>query len=123
MEKMTKKVAFGIAIDALKDCTTTDNEARFNEAIEILNKAIAQLDKKAEDKKPSKTQIENESIKGDILNYLASVERATIKDIILNADGCSTLSSQKTTALVSALVKNGRVIRTVEKKVAYFSIA
>jgi len=117
MEKITKKVAFGQALEALK--AQKADEA----VIEVIEKAIAQLDKKSGEKKPTKVQIANEVTKEAILTYLASVPKATIKDITLNAEGCADLSSQKVTALVSALVKDAKVVRTMDKKVAYFALA
>lgn len=117
MEKITKKVAFGKALEALQA------QGADAEVIEVIEKAIAQLEKKADTKKPTKVQLANEVTKGAIVEYLASVEKATVKDITLNAEGCADLSSQKVTALVSALVKDNKVVRTMDKKVAYFALA
>lgn len=113
MEKMTRTVALDLAIVALADNA---------EAVEVLQKMKASIEKKAGTSKPTKVQIENETTKTAILDFLASVERATVKDIILGAAGCGEMSSQKITALVSALVKDNKVARVVEKKVAYFSL-
>ena len=92
------------------------------ETAEVLTKIRNSIAKENGNRKPTKTQQENEVIKGKILDFLATVDRATVKDIVLLAEGCDGLSSQKVTALVTAMIGKG-VVRTVEKKVAYFSLA
>lgn len=114
MEKITRVVALETAIKAL------DGN---DEVVEVLEKIKASITKKSGSAKPTKVQLANEVTKSAILDFLATVEKATIKDITLNADGCAELSSQKVTALVSALVKDNKVVRTMEKKVAYFALA
>lgn len=114
MEKITRVVALETAIKACADNA---------DVVEVLEKIKASISKKAGTAKPTKVQVQNEVYKGAILDYLASVQSATIKDITLNANGCADLSSQKVTALVSALVKDNKVVRTMDKKVAYFALA
>ena len=113
MEKMTRTLALAFAITAC-----ADNK----EVVEALQKIKASIEKKSASNKPTKIQMANEVTKEKILNYLATVEKATIKDIILNAEGCADLSSQKVTALTTALVNDHKVKRDEVKKVAYFSL-
>lgn len=111
---MTRIDALNMAIEALNGQ---------DEAVEVLNKIKASISKQnSGERKPTKVQQENEVIKGHILDFLATVERATVKEVILLAEGCDGLSSQKVTALLTALAKAGTIDRVVEKKVAYFSI-
>ena len=111
---MTRIEALNVAIEALNGQ---------DEAVEVLNKIKASIEKhNGGERKPTKVQQENEVIKGHILDYLATVEKATVKEVILLAEGCDGLSSQKVTALLTAMYKAGVIDRTVEKKVAYFSM-
>lgn len=110
---MTRIEALKVAIEAVGAETET---------AEVLKKMVASISKENGKRKPTKTQVENEAIKARILDFLATVERATVKEVILLAEGCDGLSSQKVTALLSQMVGK-EVVRTVEKKVAYFSLA
>lgn len=108
---MTRIEALNVAIGAVD-----------GEVAEVLTKMRDSIAKEKGSRKPTKTQMENETIKAHILDFLATVERATVKEVILLAEGCDGLSSQKVTALLSQMVGK-EVVRTVEKKVAYFSLA
>lgn len=111
--KVTKKEMFLKAIAETKD---EDLKAFFNHEIELL-------DRKAErsanaTRKPTKNQIANEEIKSNILDYIKEVGDVTIAMIKDHFD----LSSQKVTPLVNALVDEGKAVKTVDKRVAHYSI-
>ena len=92
------------------------------ELVEFINHELELLDNKANRKstKPTKAQLENENIKVDILGYLETVERATVSEI---TKALGDFAPQKISALVKQLKDAGSVVRTEEKRVAYFSIA
>jgi hypothetical protein len=70
------------------------------------------------------TQKANEDIKVEILNVLANYEgKATIKDIQDQHEMLATLSNQKMSALLTQLVNTNKVVKTIDKKKAYFEIA
>lgn len=74
-------------------------------------------------RKPSKVQIENETFKADILSFLATADApATIKTIQANVPTVSDFSTSKMSHLLNALVTDGKVEKTYEKKVAHFAI-
>lgn len=74
-------------------------------------------------RKPSKAQIENETFKADILSFLATADApATIKTIQANVPTVSDFSTSKMSHLLNALVTDGKVEKTYEKKVAHFAI-
>ena len=76
------------------------------------------------EKKATKTQVENEALKGKIVDVLARENKALTVTEILNADVEFTgLTGQRISALVTALCKDKVVYRFVEKKKAYFRIA
>jgi len=94
------------------------------ELVEFLDHEIELLNKKANTKTPSKTQIENENTKNVIVNVLANGNKPmTITEIQENDSTLATLSNQKISALLTQLVKDNKVVRTVDKKRAYFTIS
>ena len=81
------------------------------------------MDKKAANKKSTKTQEENKGIKSVILDTLASIGSDTITDIQNANSDLAKLSNQKVSALVRQLVENGEVVKTTDKKKSIFSLA
>ena len=90
--------------------------------VAYLENELALLDKKASNKKATKTQEENVGIKATILEVLATIGRGTVTDIQNGNAELSALSNQKVSALVRQLVESGKVIKTVEKKKSIFSL-
>ena len=91
--------------------------------VAYLENELALLNKKASNKKATKTQEENMGIKATILEVLATIGRGTVTDIQNGNAELSALSNQKVSALVRQLVENGKVVKTVEKKKSIFSLA
>ena len=110
MTKMTKKVALGIAIEAIGESNA--------EAVEVLKNMVAQLEKRASaERKPTKAQLENEGVKSEILDVLTS-EGKQCKDIAEVVG----ISGQKCSALLKQLVDAGKVEKYTEKRVTYFKV-
>jgi len=106
--KMTKKVALGIAIEAIGE--------KNPEAVEVLSKMVTQLEKRATgERKPSKTQVANEGVKAEILEVLTS-EGAQCGEIAVKVG----ISGQKCSALLKQLVEAGLAEKFSEKRVTYF---
>ena len=106
--KMTKKVALGIAIEAIGE--------KNPEAVEVLSKMVAQLEKRATgERKPSKTQVANEGVKAEILEVLTS-EGTQCGEIAVKVG----ISGQKCSALLKQLVEAGLAEKFSEKRVTYF---
>ena len=117
---MTKSELFKNAI-AVIEASTAENAA---ELIEGLNHEIELLAKKASTpRKPTPTQVENEKFKEAIFEFL-SVEGIphTIKEIVTYVEGLSELSNQRVTHLLTALRNEGKVKRTVVKKVPFYEV-
>ena len=111
MKKMTKKEMFA----QIKSHLTDVNEIAFiDHEIELLENKASQT------RKPTSTQVENEKIKVVIVDYLSTVESATIGDITKGAN-LEEISNQKMSALLKQLVDSGEVAKTYEKRKAYFS--
>lgn len=106
MTKMTYVNAIDNAINGMMD----------NETIEKLKALKVQLEKRANsERKPSKTQRENEEVKTNVLAVLSS-EGKQCKDI---ADALG-ISGQKCSALLKQLVDTGKAEKYTEKRVTYF---
>lgn len=112
--KKTKKVFYNELLEVVKGNVELEN---------FITHEIELLEKKASDKTPSKTQIENESIKNVILDTLTNLAKpSTISDIQNANVELSSLSNQKISALLTQLINANKVVRTLDKKKAYFSL-
>ena len=83
---------------------------------------IAVLDKKAGNKKPTKTQEENVAIKDEIMSVLTS-EGATVTEIQSKSEMLGGLSNQRVSALLRQMIADGTVVKSVDKKKSYFALA
>ena len=91
--------------------------------VAYLENELALLNKKASNKKATKTQEENVGIKATILEVLATIGSGTVTNIQNSNEKLSALSNQKVSALVRQLVESGDVVKTVDKKKSIFSLA
>jgi predicted transcriptional regulator len=114
-KKMTKREMFE-QIKANYDLTT-EEVAFINHELELLAK------KNSAEKKPTAVQVANEGIKQSIVDGMEVGKKYTITDIMKSIDACAELSNQRVSALVRQLVTDGVVVRTEEKRKAYFSLA
>lgn len=116
--KMTNKVALNVAIEVL------GADAQYAEVVEKLKKMLAQVEKKnSADRKPTKTQTENEGLKEAILASMEVGSKYTITDIMKNCSAVADLSNQRVSALVRQLKESGELVREEIKRKAYFSLA
>lgn len=74
------------------------------------------------ERKPTKVQVANEALKATILSALTA-EPATCTEVMAKHPDLATLSNQKVSALLNALVEDGKVTKTVEKRKSYFALA
>ena len=91
--------------------------------VAYLENELALLDKKAQNKKTTKTQEQNVGIKATILKVLTTIGSGTVTDIQNGNEELSALSNQKVSALVRQLVESGEVVKTTDKKKSIFSLA
>jgi hypothetical protein len=113
--------------EVVEGFTLADAQAFLDERIAITEKKNASGS--GADRKPTKTQLENEGIKEQITEFLATCEKpATITDIC-KAIGVE--SNHKVSALVSQMLTirkgvpnpDGKVVRSEVKGRAYFALA
>lgn len=118
-EKMTNKKAMEMAIEMV-----TENGGSA-ELLEKLEKIKAGFDRKSGgSKKPTATQEENIELKEVIIEFLTgeNSKRYTATELTKAVAELEELTNQRVTSLLTALVKEGRVNREVEKRKAYFFI-
>ena len=112
--KITKKEMFTMIKAQVKDNA---------EMVAFIDHEIELLDKKASNKKATKTQEANVGIKSTILAVLEGGKSMTITEMQGASAELSELSNQKVSALVRQLVESGEVVKTIDKKVSRFSLA
>lgn len=117
---MTKKEMFAEIVTVVESAEVAE-ETR-TEMIDFLNHQIELLAnrKSSGERKPTAKQVENEKIKEDIKGLLMD-GRMTCGELAKALD----ITSQRCSALLRQLGDDGtkEVVKTMEKKVAYFSLA
>ncbi len=121
MKKMTKKEMFAEVI-AVVERVEVENKA---EMLNFLAHEVELLNKKSSKSGQTKTQKENEVLKTQLLEALAEFDKPkTVSEFMKESSHeVATLSNQKLSRLLNDLVKAEKVIKTVEKKKSYFSLA
>ena len=115
MTKVTKAQMFAMIkeVEGVKE-----NDAM----VAFIDHELELLAKKASNKKPTATQIENEDIKSEILSVLTN-EGMTVTEIQSKSETLSKLSNQRVSALLRQLIVDNAVVKTVDKKKSYFALA
>ena len=108
---------------ALEMVLTMEEVKSNQELVEKLTKMKEQFEKKNNSgtgsKKLTKTQIENEEIKAQILEVMTSEPKA-IKELQAENESLAEYTNQKLSALLKQLVGENKVERIEEKRVAKF---
>ena len=116
--KVTRVDALNKAIEVLG---SVEGNAQY---IEVLDKIKASVSKKSVSKADEARMAENETIRTAIVDFLAD-RKARVSDItkgvndILGTD----FTSNKVSAQMTKLKNEGTVVREVDKKIAFFSLA
>lgn len=114
MEKMTNVKALEFV---LANCELN------TEIKEKLEKMKAQFEKKnGAERKPTANQQENAELKFAILDGMEVGKKYTITDLMKSIVEIADLSNQRVSALVRQLKDEGKVVRTEEKRKAYFEV-
>ena len=112
--KMTRVEMFN-AIKAVPQ--VADNQ----EMVDFIDKQIAQLAKRKSAE--SKTQKENKALMEVVVDAMTVLDKPATATQIMKSDAyLSELSLPKVSALLKKLIEEGRVERTIEKKIALFSL-
>ena len=115
MEKMTKREMF----EMIKGVCVNDTRI-----VEFCEHEIELLNRKSSKNTQTKTKIENESIKVAIVNALTEIAKpVTITEMQELNTEMANYSNQKLSALLKQLVESNQVVKTVDKKKSYFTVA
>ena len=115
MTKMTYVEALNIALTAVAD------NAEVTKKLTALREQIAKRNS-TENRKPTKAQVANEALKAQVVEVLDTTPR-TVTEVMALSDALGALSNQKVSALLNALVEDGKVVKTTEKRKSYFALA
>ena len=121
--KMTKKDFFKLLVGIVEKTEDFDKKT---ETLDFINHEIELLNKKssAPGKKKTAHIKENEELMELIEIALELFGKpVTVTTMIKENAEMSKLSSQKLSALLKKMIEAGKVVRTVEKRVPYFSLA
>ena len=111
-KKMTKREYF---TQIMENYNLTEDERNFiKHELELLAK------KNSAEKKPTAVQVANEGLKKAILDFMVEGQKYTITDLMKSVPELADLSNQRVSALVRQLKDSVLVIRTEEKRKAYF---
>ena len=92
--------------------------------VDFINHELELLAKKnSADKKPTAQQTANEAIKSAIVEAMEANRLYTVTEIQKSVAECADLSNQRVSALLRQLKDEGAVVRTEDKRKAYFSKA
>lgn len=121
--KMTKKDFFKLLAGIVEKTEDFDKKT---ETLDFINHEIELLNKKssAPGKKKTAHIKENEELM-ELIGIALELfgKPVTVTTMIKENAEMSKLSSQKLTALLKKMIEAGKVVRTVEKRVSYFSLA
>lgn len=116
-KKMTKKEMF-------KEIANVATEIGRTDIVDFCNHEVELLESKKSSKTETKTQKENVVIMETIVATLNEIGKpARITEIQSANETLANLSNQKMSALLKKLVDSKVVNKTIEKKIAFFSIA
>ena len=114
-KKMTKKEMFNLIANAMKEN---------DDVVAFCKHEIELLEKKASKSSQTKAQKENAILIESVFSALATVGRpVTVTELQSEVVEMSNYSNQKLSALLKKLKDCGRVVKTIDKKKSYFSIA
>mgnify|MGYP001625236478 CR=1 FL=1 len=117
-KKITKR-------DNFNKLLTIREVAEDTQLVEFINHELELLDRKSASHSTAKTanQKANEEIKTKIVDALVQLGKSTISELQAGSEEMAEYSNQKLSALLKQLVDSKQVIRTMEKKKAYFEVA
>ena len=118
-KKMTKKDYFAILRAAYPQ--TADN---YNEVIAFIDHEVDLLNRKnSGEKKPTAQQAANEVVKTAIAEGMTPNRLYTVTEIQKEIPECAEMSNQRISALLRQMKEDKIIVRTEDKRKAYFSLA
>ena len=118
VKKVTKR-------DNFNKLLTIKEVVEDSQLVEFIQHELELLDKKSASHSTAKTanQKANEEIKKTLIEALAKLGKSTIGELQAGSEEMAEYSNQKLSALLKQLVDSKQVVRTMDKKKAYFEVA
>lgn len=116
-KKLTKRDHFNALLNIPAVAADPTLVAFIEHELELLAK------KNSADKKPTAQQVANDGIKSDILAAMEDNHLYTVTELQKSVPACADLSNQRVSALLRQMKDDGLVVRTEDKRKAYFSKA
>lgn len=94
--------------------------------VEFIEHEIALLDKKnSAERKPTAKQTENAGFKADILAWMENGVSYASADIVKGVPSivAADLSAQRVSAMLTQLVNDGAIVKTVDKRKSVYTLA
>jgi hypothetical protein len=120
-KKITKKEMFTMVAKVVEN-SEVENKT---EMLEFIAHEVELLEKKNSKTGQTKTQKENEVLMVQLFEALSEFDKpVTVSEFMKESSHeIATLSNQKLSALFKKLVDSQKVVKTIEKKKSYFSVA
>ena len=115
-KKITKRDRFNALLSLSEVQANAELVAFIEHEIELLDK------KNSSEKKPTAQQTVNESIKAAIVAGMTPNRLYTVSEIQKEISECAELSNQRISALLRQMIGK-EIVRTEDKRKAYFSLA
>ena len=115
-KKITKRDRFNALLSLSEVQANAELVAFIEHEIELLDK------KNSSEKKPTAQQTANESIKAAIVAGMTPNRLYTVSEIQKEIPECAELSNQRISALLRQMIGK-EIVRTEDKRKAYFSLA
>jgi hypothetical protein len=103
----------------------TLSEVKSNPAlVEFIEHELELLAKKnSAEKKPTAQQVANDAVKTAIIDGMERNHLYTVTEVIKSVPACADMTNQRVSALLRQMVDAGTIVRTEEKRKAYFQLA
>lgn len=118
---MTNKITYVSALTTAIENPSALTSAEVEKLI-ALRETVAKRNS-TKSAKPTKTQVENESLSQEILRTMVKHQVYSIADLRRDVEGLCDATSQKIAPIMQKLVDAGKVIKTVSKGKNYYSLA
>ena len=119
VKKLTKKDRFNQLLEIPAVQADTELVAFIEHEIELLSNK-----NKADNKKPTAKQLENEALKVELLNHMEVNTLYSISDFQKHVEACADLSNQKIAAVLRQMKDNDKTVEKVEdKRKVYWKLA
>jgi predicted transcriptional regulator len=118
VKKLTKKDRFNQLLEIPAVQENTELVAFIEHEIDLLNNK-----NKADNKKPTAKQLENEKLKVAILNGMEENRLYAIAEMTKIFPECDGLSTPKMSSVLNQLANEGKIVKETDKRKIYWKLA